>query len=197
MIPEELLNKFGGIRYNVPKGQYVYHEGDEAYHYFQILSGAVKVVNYNEEGREFIQGMFSENQPVAEATIFGDYNFPSSGITTEDSRICKLPKDRFFDLLADNPDIHLKFSASISRKLHFKTIVGKEMAFNSPEKQILAIIEYYKMYTVPTEKESVMIPYTRQQIAGMTGLRVETVIRTVKKMEKKGVISLKKHKLIV
>lgn len=196
MIPEELLNKYGCIRYSVPKGQYVFHEGDKPYHYFQIFSGSVKIVNFNDEGQEFIQGIFRDNQPIAEATIFGSFDFPCSAITTEDTRICKLPKDRFFDLLKDNPEIHLKFSFSLSQKLHFKTTVGKEMALHNPEEQIMAFIEYYKMYTVHNEDQRVEIPYTRQQIAGITGLRVETVIRTVKKMEEKGIIRLKNHKII-
>jgi CRP-like cAMP-binding protein len=196
MIPEELLNKFGGIRYNVPKGQYVFHEGDEPFHYFQIISGSVKIVNYNEEGQEFIQGMFSENQSIAEASLLGEFNFPSSGITLQDSRICKLPKSRFFDLLKDHPEIHLKFSVAISRKLHFKAMVGKEMALNNPESQILAIIEFYKKYSSTNNQKKTLIPYTRQQIASMTGLRVETVIRTVKKMQEKGILNLKEHKIL-
>jgi CRP-like cAMP-binding protein len=99
-------------------------------------------------------------------------------------------------MLKDNPEIHLKFSFSLSRKLHFKTMVGKEMALNTPESQIQAIIEYYKLYTAPIEDRKILIPYTRQQIAGMTGLRVETVIRTIKKMEEKGMLSLNDHKII-
>lgn len=197
MIPEDLLNKFGGIRYNVPKGQHIFHEGDEPFHYYQILSGSVKIVNYNDDGQEFIQGMFTENQPIAEATIFGGFNFPSTAVTIEDSRICKVPKDRFFHLLKENPDIHLKFTGTISKKLHFKTMVGKEMALNNPEEQIFAIIDYYKQYSTTDPTEKVLIPFTRQQIAGMTGLRVETVIRTVKKMEEKGKISLEDHKILV
>lgn len=38
--------------------------------------------------------------------------------------------------------------------------------------------------------------YTRQQIADMSGLRVETVIRTVKKMEKEGKLVLEGHKIV-
>ncbi|HAO26529.1 MAG TPA: Crp/Fnr family transcriptional regulator, partial [Chryseobacterium indologenes] len=42
---------------------------------------------------------------------------------------------------------------------------------------------------------SFLIPYTRQQIATLTGLRVETVIRYVKKMEEQKLVKLDSTKI--
>jgi CRP-like cAMP-binding protein len=41
----------------------------------------------------------------------------------------------------------------------------------------------------------IIVPFTRQQLADMTGLRVETVIRTIKMMEKNGKLFLDGHKV--
>ncbi|MFN7791910.1 MAG: helix-turn-helix domain-containing protein, partial [Cyclobacteriaceae bacterium] len=41
------------------------------------------------------------------------------------------------------------------------------------------------------------VPLTRQQIADMVGMRVETVIRTVKKLEDSGKVRLVNHKILV
>ena len=37
-----------------------------------------------------------------------------------------------------------------------------------------------------------IVPLTRQQMANLTGLRVETVIRTIKLMEKNNLLKIKK-----
>ena len=42
---------------------------------------------------------------------------------------------------------------------------------------------------------AIIIPYTRQQIADITGLRVETVIRTIKRMKEMEKIKIINHKI--
>ncbi|MBK6785512.1 MAG: helix-turn-helix domain-containing protein [Saprospiraceae bacterium] len=44
-------------------------------------------------------------------------------------------------------------------------------------------------------QQRALIPYTRQQIADFLGLRVETVIRTLIKMEQEKSVEIRKHKL--
>jgi CRP-like cAMP-binding protein len=58
------------------------------------------------------------------------------------------------------------------------------------------LLKYYKSKNSQTALAGkIIIPYTRQQLADMSGLRVETVIRTVKKMEKEGRLVLEGHKI--
>jgi CRP-like cAMP-binding protein len=58
------------------------------------------------------------------------------------------------------------------------------------------VIRYFKSkFLKQNQKEKMIIPFTRQQLADMTGLRVETVIRAIKKMEKEGKLSLEGHKI--
>ncbi len=46
-----------------------------------------------------------------------------------------------------------------------------------------------------TKSDKYQVPFTRQQIADMTGLRVETVIRAVKKLEDDGKLKIVGHKI--
>jgi CRP-like cAMP-binding protein len=39
------------------------------------------------------------------------------------------------------------------------------------------------------------MPYTRKEMSIMTGLRIETIIRTIKKMEKETKVSIKNGKV--
>ncbi|OWP79845.1 Crp/Fnr family transcriptional regulator, partial [Flavobacterium covae] len=44
-------------------------------------------------------------------------------------------------------------------------------------------------------KKKIFIPFTRQEIANFTGLRVETVIRACSKLKKTGIIEIINHKI--
>jgi CRP-like cAMP-binding protein len=59
----------------------------------------------------------------------------------------------------------------------------------------MTLLKYLRDNSVSKDKADFYIPYTRQQIADMTGLRVETVIRTVKQLQKEGKLEIIQHKI--
>ncbi len=197
MISEEILAKYECIQVSAGKGQYLFHEGDEAICYFQIIEGKVMLVNYSPEGQEFIQGIFTAGQSFGEPPLVGGFVYPSNAVTLEPTVVRKVKKDEFLALLYDHFDLHLKLTKELSERLAFKSMMSKEMANNTPEARILTLVEHYRhIMGVSNGNKKGQMPLTRQQIAGLTGLRVETVIRTIKKMEEKGILELESHKII-
>jgi CRP-like cAMP-binding protein len=114
----------------------------------------------------------------------------------EKSSIWKLPGDYFLQMLKENFDLHLKMDQVLCQRLRYKSMVLSEISSYEPEHRIFALLKYFKTKNNKAgATEKVIIPYTRQQLADMSGLRVETVIRTVKKMEKEGKLLLEGHKI--
>ena len=74
-------------------------------------------------------------------------------------------------------------------------MVLSEISSHEPEHRIISLLKHFKSKTTPASPTKIIILYTRQQLADMTGLRVETVIRTVKKMEKEKKLLLEGHKI--
>jgi CRP-like cAMP-binding protein len=63
--------------------------------------------------------------------------------------------------------------------------MSKEVKGFEAEHRIMVLLNYIKKRD-SADKEPFQITMTRQTIANLTGLRVETVIRTIKKLEKEG-----------
>ncbi|WP_423775412.1 helix-turn-helix domain-containing protein [Chryseobacterium joostei] len=57
------------------------------------------------------------------------------------------------------------------------------------------MLDYFKELSNAKEQYGYRVPFTRQQIANLTGLRVETVIRLIKKMERQKIVKLKQHQI--
>lgn len=57
------------------------------------------------------------------------------------------------------------------------------------------MLDYHKSFDHNQEQFSFEVPLTRQQLASMTGLRVETVIRTIKKMEQQNIVKIINRKI--
>lgn len=197
IIPEDLILEFGGKLDSHKKNTAIFDQGAKALNYYQVKSGEIKMVNYSPEGQEFIQGFFKEGQSFGEPPIFADFPYPASAICSQDSTVYKLTKDHFFSLLEKHFEIHKRFNELLSRRLQYKGMILNEISSHPPEHRILTLINFLKSSYRKSSDEAFVVPYTRQQIADMTGLRVETVIRTVRKMEDAGELTIQNHKIVL
>lgn len=194
-INTDILITWGGISKKYKKGEYIFHEDEQARYYYQIIEGSVKMFNTNVDGKEFTQAEFQKGCSFGEPPIFIDELYPSSAITTQDSVILKISKDNFFKVLAEYPELHMKIISLFAQRIFNKAITSKEIINNTPEMRIIAFLNSYKK-KINQENEKTTIPYTRQNIANFTGLRVETVIRTLAKMKLCKTVEIIDRKLI-
>lgn len=197
VFPSKTLEKYHAKLISLRKDQVLFREGDKALDYFQVQEGSVKMFIVSNDGQEFIHGIFAAGESFGEPALIGNFPYPGSVVGIENSKIWKLSEDYFLQMLKENFDLHIKMDHVLCKRLRYKSMVLSEISSYEPEHRIVALLKYYKnKNTKPGVSEKIPIPYTRQQLADMSGLRVETVIRTVKKMEKEGKIFLEKHKIV-
>lgn len=196
MIPTELLLQFGAQPKHYPKDTVLFNEGESARFYFQVHSGEVKTNNYNDEGKEFIQGIFTEGDSFGEPTLLNGRHYPASAQTITDVVVFVLPKKNFFDLLYQKPEAAIALLTRLADRLYYKAMIASEIAAQNPEHRLLKLIDFLKTEVgkcTPAERYAVEL--TRQQLADLTGLRVETVIRSVKALEQQGDLVIKNRKI--
>ncbi|WP_140485672.1 Crp/Fnr family transcriptional regulator [Flavobacterium sp. GSA192] len=196
MIAIELLEKYNGIVKNYKSGYTIFEEGKQPTHYYQIISGEVKMNNYNDEGKEFIQGIFYKNQCFGEPPLFIDQVYPANAVAVTDSELIIITKDKFFELLKNNSEISLNIIKNLSQRLYYKSVMAAEISSQDPEHRVLRLIDYsIEQLNFKKEEAGFLINFTRQQIGDLTGLRVETVIRAIKSLEKKGDLKIINRKV--
>ncbi|RZJ51887.1 MAG: Crp/Fnr family transcriptional regulator [Flavobacterium sp.] len=196
MIAIELLEKYGALKKSYDKASVIFEEGNLPTHYYQIISGEVKMNNYNDDGREFIQGIFYKDQSFGEPPLFLNQKYPASAVSVEDAQILYLPKTNFMKLLEENPAVSIKIIENLAQRLYYKSVMAAEMSTQEPEHRVLKLIDHGIAYfNFKKDQNGYLINFTRQQIGDLTGLRVETVIRTIKALEKKGVLKIINRKV--
>ncbi len=196
MIPTELLEKYGALRKYFKKAETIFEEGKSSTHYYQILTGEVKMNNFNDDGREFIQGFFNKDQSFGEPPLFLNRAYPANAIAVEDTELLCISKDNFMNLLNENPTVSLKVIENLAQRLHYKSVMAAEISTHEPEHRVLRLIDYSISYfNFKEDKNGHRIDLTRQQIGDLTGLRVETVIRAIKSLEKKGSLKIINRKV--
>ena len=195
MINENLLLDHGAKRVSFSKGDQLFREGESALNFYQVASGEIKMNNYNQDGKEFIQGIFATGQSFGEPPLLANVKYPANAEALSDAEVFQLSKEQFLELLSSNPKVHLKITETLAKRLYYKAIMVSEISSQEPEHRILRILDYLKNVAKVEEQFGYKVELTRQQLADLTGLRVETVIRATKALEKKGELQIKKRKV--
>ena len=195
MLNIDTLVAWGANYKKVPAGGVIFQEGIHCSFYYQLVSGKVRWVNINDDGKEFIQTIIEPGECFGELPLFDDEPFAATAIADEDSVIIRLHRSVFHQLLKETPELHFAFTKLLTQRLRFKFLILKELANHNPENSISTLFNYFKQSQKNICTKCNRIKLTRQQIADMTGLRVETVIRTIKNLQRKGQLMITKGKV--
>ncbi len=174
------------------KDSVIYEPGMQPRYVYFIKSGEVRMVTVSEEGKEFIQGLFKAGQHFGEPALLINRPYLAFTITNKDTQLIAVNKEDFFSLIKNEPDFSMNLIQTLSQRLFYKSMMLEELANEKADHRLLTIINYL-LHDI-TEGENLKV--TRQELADMTGLRVETVIRGVKMLADKGLIKTVKGKIV-
>lgn len=195
LFEEKFLIKNGGQYQNFSKNDFVFREGDKAQFFYWLAKGEIHLYNNGAEGKEFLQMRITEGHCFGEPALLLDLPYPASAtVVSNTSEVIRIKKSKFHEMMLKNPEILLKFTTEIAKKAYDKTIRLHEIVYSTPESRILKALFHYKEEKNLNNQEAV-IPFTRKELAHTTGLCIETVIRTVKKLEKSNHLKIINRKI--
>ncbi|KFC20363.1 Crp/Fnr family transcriptional regulator [Chryseobacterium sp. FH1] len=190
MIPENLLLSYGAEYETFSRGEIIFDEGETPKCYYQIISGRIKLNHYNEAGKELILAILEPGLSVCELLLFIDKKYPVNAVVIEESTVLKLPKADFMKMMDEHPNISKDMNKFLSERLYHKFMMLENNSSLHAEVRIKGVLDYHKSFSPDQSNYSYEVPLTRQQLASITGLRVETVIRTIKNLEKQEVLKI-------
>ena len=139
--------------------------------------------------------MIEPGECFGELPLFDDGLYAASAIAEEEVVLIRLRKNTFLQLIKEHNEIHFAFTKLLAKRVRFKFLLLKSIAYHAPEVRISTLLSYLKKEHKNFCANCNQLKLTRQQIADMTGLRVETVIRSMRNMHDKGDIVIERGKV--
>lgn len=195
MIDIDILLTWGATYKKLAPEEILFKEGTACNFYYQVVSGQMRWVNINEDGKEYLQTLTEPGECIGELPLFDGGFFAATAIANKETHVLRLHQSVFQQLLISQPDIHFSFSRLLTQRLRFKFFLLKEVASHNPENIITALLKYLKEKGDHVCPVCNQLKLTRKQIAEMTGLRVETVIRVMRHLNEKGFLQIQKGKV--
>jgi len=196
MFTRELLQENNIPLLHLRKKDFLFCEDQQATQLFYLFEGSIKVYNIDSDGKEFLISTAAEHQFLGEPPFMLAERYPANAICTSDTaKVYSFSEALFTQFMIGHPELLIRFTQEIARKAYDKTMKLKSIVHQCPRERIISFLKIHKRNIGVAPEEKVLIDVTRKDVANATGLAVETVIRTVKKMENEKRIELINHKI--
>ncbi len=168
----------------------LYTQGKQPRGVFFITKGKIKTRKSNEDGKEFVTGLFKEGDFIGYTSLLEEVPYTDEAIVMEDAEVVVIPREDFFTLLNTNRDVAAKFIKMLSGSVAEMEDRLIKLAYNSVRKRVAeALLMLQERYA--KEGENLNMSISRENLAGIVGTTIETVTRTLSDFKEEGIIDVK------
>ena len=181
----------------VPKGSYLFHEGDPSHGFYIVQTGAINVHRVNAVGKEQVIHVFRPGESFAEGTLGTDKGYPADARAVDESQVMLVQKSGMLALLRRQPELALRMLGSMSA--HLRILVGQleDLTLKNVETRLANWL--LKRCPEPNSEKPVKIvlTMTKRVLAAELGTVSETFSRTLATFREQKVIEVKGRTVIV
>lgn len=195
----ELLNMdciFRSTHYR--RNQILFFEGGKAQHVFALRKGLVKMVKSLESGKERIARV------IFPGDFFGlegltDTSHTLSAVVLQDSDICAIFRDDFFDFLRAHPEVSLDMIRILVQELQRVGSQVTDMSFKDARARMATFLLSLRSTGAgdAANGSSVTLPLSSQEIGDVLELSPETVSRTWGLLRREGLADKQGRRVLI
>ena len=181
------------------KKEVLFSDGEEAKGFYVILSGKVKLYKISPAGKEQILHVVSAPDAFAEAALFLEGTYPAFAEALSDSHILFFPKRDFIQLIEKNPQLSINMIVSLSQYLKRFASLIEELSLKEVSSRIAKYLLDLSLKSSKEGKNSkeIELDLSKIQLASKLGTISETLSRTFAKMKARGMIDVKRNKILI
>ena len=188
-----------GTSQKYKKGNIVVLEQESGAALFVIITGKVKVVRMDEDGREVILSMFGPGEFFGEMSLLDGLARSASVVATVKSELFMIHRRDFLELLNEFPSVTISLLAELAMRLRKADMQIKSLSLKDAEGRIANVMLILADDVGIFRKGKVEIDDLplQQDIANMAGTSRETVSRMIHLFIEGGEVQMKGNKLII
>lgn len=193
---QELQRLMRSVEYGADET--IFHEGTPAFGFFIICSGKAKLIKQGPSGKRQILKIVGPGELLGEENLFDGGTHTASARTIEPTRARFLKREDFLDFLKRYPMVALRLAEKVARELQGFQAKLIETAYESCRARLARLLlALAEKYGTEASGREIQPPISRTDLAEMAGISTETAIRTLGEFEEKGLISLKRRKIVI
>jgi len=176
---------------DVAAEQAIYFEGDSGEHLYLVAMGKVKLMRHTASGHEVLLDILRGGEYFGNLTTISRRAYTETAIAQTDCCILQISAQNFEKVLSENPDVTIKVLKAVTQRLEESQEVIKQLSVYTADQRIAAALVRLAKKLGEQKQKGVLIqlPFSRQDLAAMTGTTIETVSRVMSRFSAERLIS--------
>lgn len=194
LTPEAMAPLVADCRLRTPaEGERLFAAGGPAEAFFVVASGRVKLSRSTPRGTEHVVEVIRPGESFALMPVLEGGTYPVDATVIADSSLVLVPRDAYLRFLARHPELHARASREVAERLRRFTTRLEEVATRPVQARIAAhLLRIAKQEAGGAAAGTVVDLGATREVAGASlGTAREVFIRTLRSMEKEGVVALR------
>jgi CRP-like cAMP-binding protein len=179
------------------KGEVILSEGAPCEKIFIVHSGRVKIYRTTNSGREQILEMLGPGATCACHPGAADWLCNTTAEAVAPSKVLFLSRERFAHLVQTNAKVSQALNRIFADKLRCLGSLIEEVSLKDVKKRLVKFILDMLAENAGAKKETLLIPFTREELAQRLGAARETVTRHLQQLKRKKLIDLQPHQIVI
>ena len=188
-----------GIRKKYKKGSIILLEEETGAALFVIVSGKVKIVRMDDDGREVILSILGGSDFFGEMAILDGLTRSASVVATSKSELFMIHRRDFLKLLNDFPMVAIALLREFTGRLRKADAQIKSLSLKDAAGRVANVVLQLADEIGMFRKGRVEIDELplQQDLANMAGTSRETISRMIHKFIQKGYLQMQGNRLII
>jgi len=183
------------VRKKFPKNAVVFLQEDESDSVYIILSGRVKAVIHDEQGREIVLAMIGAGEYFGEMAALDGVPRSATVMTTEPTKMLVIHRDDFKHFLSAHPDLVFNLLKVLLARLRKADQTIENLALKNVHGRVANLL---MQFAVPSDGKWVLKKrMTHQEIANMVGSSREMVSKIMGEFAHAGLITIEKKQITI
>jgi CRP-like cAMP-binding protein len=186
------------IRRTIEENEFFFLQGDTAKYLYVLLNGQVKLMQSNPNGQQVnLRTIHPWQMFGALGAIREEAIYPASAKALEDSSALAIKSEFLHEMVKTHPHISMDLMTLMTSYIQEMQARYRELATERVEQRVPnALIRLAGQTGIRSEKEAVIVlSFSRQDVAEMTGTTLYTVSRLLSDWERKGIVETGRERI--
>ncbi|MET0637901.1 MAG: response regulator [Chitinophagaceae bacterium] len=176
------------------KKQILFQEGKKPRFVYYIVSGKIKSLRTQEDGKEYITDVNTSGDFIGYTSLLTERNYDESAVVLEDAEVMAIPKEDFLKMIYGDMSIAAKFIQLISNNVKEKEEKLVRLAYSSLRKRVAAaLVDLHNKFN--SQGQGRGMDLSRDDIAHYVGTATESLIRTLSDFKSENLIEIRDGKI--
>lgn len=172
------------------RGEFLYQQGEIASGFYLVAAGGVRLVETTYAGQDVHLKVYGAGDLFGLLAISGSYPHPSGAQAIDSSMVLRFPGEAVRTVIGQCPELGLVLVDLLVAHVHHAHGRIRQLAAERVERRLArALLHFAEKFGCPAgDAISIEVSLSQQDLADFIGTTVETVNRTLKLWEGRGII---------